>query len=278
MLQQSQFISLLQRSLARTLLAAFLLLPISFSVAQPKLGTVSHLSSDPSTQPLGRDFYFAMPRNYDDGILATSMQPTLDVPWTLKFGTVRTYASRRLDATISNPGRDPIVVVGVAVPPSDFSIDSAFSHALHIVIPQGGQCALPFIFTPTTSGEQTVVAVIGSQSGNAPITLHGNGEALGVSSSDVFATKELTILASPNPMSFARSHELTISGTGAHSVQVNVTLFTILGEEVARTTTFSSMDGSISSKLDVHSLSAGDYIYRVECAGVVTSGRVAIQK
>ena len=208
-------------------------------------------------------------------IVSTLAHPDVTIPSTLEFGTVTPGTKSTQDFMIVNPTQSSIEIAKINVPTGDFALD----QNTPINVASESAVTLHATFTPMSGAESKVVATFDIPGvGLLPMTLHGNPPQQGVTTGAALASRDLSITASPNPMSLGLSHELTLAGTGAQFARADVTLFTVLGEEVARTSTVSGTDGSISAKLDLHSLMAGDYIYRVECAGVVTSGRVAIQK
>lgn len=79
-----------------------------------------------------------------------------------------------------------------------------------------------------------------------------------------------SVTVSPNPVSTNASFNFTLQNAS----DVTISIFNMMGEEVSSTTSNTSAVGVQSYSVDVTSLPAGSYIYRVVAGEAVTSGNV----
>ncbi len=79
-----------------------------------------------------------------------------------------------------------------------------------------------------------------------------------------------TINVSPNPVSSSASFNFTLQ----NSSDVTISIFNMMGEEVSTKTNSTEAAGNHTYTVDVTSLPAGSYIYRVVAGDAVTSGNV----
>ena len=80
------------------------------------------------------------------------------------------------------------------------------------------------------------------------------------------------VLVYPNPA----GKTLTLDYTTTRQSPATFELFTLLGTSIYRWQSGAVGDGTHRETLDVSALAAGSYIYRFECAGEVTSGKIEI--
>lgn len=78
------------------------------------------------------------------------------------------------------------------------------------------------------------------------------------------------VTVSPNPVSTNASFDFTLQNAS----DVTISIFNLMGEEVSSTTNNTSAVGIQSYSVDVTSLPAGSYIYRVVAGEAVTSGNI----
>ena len=78
------------------------------------------------------------------------------------------------------------------------------------------------------------------------------------------------VTVSPNPVSTNASFNFTLQNAS----DITISIFNLMGEEVSSTTSNTSAVGVQSYSVDVTSLPAGSYIYRVVAGEAVTSGNI----
>jgi hypothetical protein len=94
---------------------------------------------------------------------------------TLDFGSVTTGTSKSLNLLLSNMGTSPLTFSGVTAPAAPFSVTGAPANGATLAA--GASTTMTVAFAPTAAVAYTSSLVIGSDGGNATVSLTGLGGA-----------------------------------------------------------------------------------------------------
>ncbi len=217
-------------------------------------------------------------------IEVTSTALPLSVPKNMDFDSVLVGSVKHDSVTVSNNSSCPDTVTALWLPfpqtayQNSFEIDSQFlaANPLPYSLPPGASRNIALTFTPWVATRLFGVLALAQSDGQVlQVALTGTG----VTPAEVHETPTTTgyaslVSISPNPA----GKSLTLSYSSNHPSPTAFEVFTLLGTSVFRWHGGADAAGQQRETFDVSTLVEGSYIYRFDCAGEVTSGKLSIAR
>jgi len=186
---------------------------------------------------------------------------------TLHFGNVATGAQASIPIRITNFGNDSLRITGYT------STNSAFSLTkLPAVVGPGNVLNAQVQFLPSTNGTAQSTLVFASNSIAGPDTIVADGAANVNGVSDLVPPAIVSLESYPNP--FVSS--TTIQYVVAARVGVTLTIFNVLGQQIATLANDVEDAGSHSVSFEAAGLAEGTYIARLQAGPSVLSRHISI--
>ncbi len=196
----------------------------------------------------------------------------------LFFPNTRVLDSTTSAAQVRSQGNVVVILDSVWTNSPQFVLaQNVPANQLPVTLPVYSSHSFLFQFIPTMSGPDTATAYFRCTTGLVrTAALLGNGTLAKVNFTNPNAIS-LTATASPNPLHRPKTSQLTITMIGTPGAQYAASLSTVVGVEVGKSKGQLDPKGTANAVFNVQPLANGSYVYRVESASEVRSGRIVIQ-
>ena len=188
----------------------------------------------------------------------------------IDFGIVQISESRLDTFYVRNIGsvRFPIVIIPPTV--EAFSVDTTAA-----LLEPGDSLAIAITFAPPTEGTFSDIIIVSNLASSDTVTLFGNGALVGLEDSDLALPQVVTLYQNyPNPFNLAT----TIKYALPQPATVQLSIFNLLGEEVALLVNEQQPAGYYHVVWNASNIASGLYFYRVLAGEYIEIRKMALMK
>jgi hypothetical protein len=192
-------------------------------------------------------------------------------PHPLDFGAIRIGNYRDLPVTITNTGNVTLRVTNFEITGANAYLFGRYSSPdssnIGFTLAPSARYTTMVRFRPDVPGYKTAMLRVVSDIGSASITLSGNATSQEISVDDPTDVSGSTFLFQSNPNPVRLGSEVAIRYGIDVAGDVNLTVYDLLGREVAKLANEYKSPGLYSVNLNTKNLPSGIYFYKLRAPG-----------